>query len=102
MTRSPILAAFRIATVVLAGLIGGLAAWALRPDRPAPEPAVLSVTLFMVCGVSTGVLVVDTDGSAGWVAEPMEPGLRAGLLSKVGPGTLLVKITPRECAEFST
>ena len=94
------LAALLALLALLALTIGAI--WDRWPDPPAPEPAVLSVTLFMVCGVSTGVLVVDTDGSAGWVAEPMEPGLRAGLLSKVGPGTLLVKITPRECAEFST
>ena len=95
--------------LALAALLAfwALTIWLLWPDPPAPqaapaEPSILSVTMFIVCGESAGLLIVDSDGDAGWYPEPMEPGLRMGFLSLVKDGSLLIEITPKECKPVST
>ena len=92
--------------LALAALLAfwALTIWLLWPAPPAPpaEVKILSVTMFIVCGTSAGLLIVDSEGDSGWYPEPMEPGLRAGFLSLVNSGSLLVEITPKECKPVST
>jgi hypothetical protein len=58
--------------------------------------------MFVVCGTSAGLLIVDSEGDSGWFPEPMEPGLRAGFLALATEKSLLIEITPVQCKPVST